>query len=381
MEGVSQKPLKIETLAVHAGRAVDAATGAVVSPIHLSTTYERGADGQYPLGFCYSRDANPNRAELEACLAALEGGKEALAFSSGLAVVAAVVESLAPGDHIIAPDDVYHGFRKVLHEVFGRWQIETTYVDMTNPACVAEAVRPSTRVVWVETPSNPLMKISDLAAMAGIARDAGAVSICDGTFATPVLQRPFEYGIDLVAHSTTKYLSGHSDVVGGALIARGENELFERARKAQRFGGAVPSPFDCWLTLRGISTLPYRVRAQSESALRLAEFLERHQAVEAVHYPGLPTHPGHAIAARQMSRFGGMLSFRVRGDAGDAMRVAATVRLFTRATSLGGPHSFIEHRASIEGPQSKTPPNLLRVSVGLENPDDLIDDLDQALRQ
>ena len=376
---MSDKKPSIETLAIHAGRSVDPFTGAVVAPIHLTTTFERAADGAYPRGFCYSRTENPNRGQLEACLAAIEGGKEAIAFSSGLAVAAAVFHGLKPGDHIIAPDDVYHGFRKLLDQVFGEWGIRTSYVDMEEPANIAGAVGPTTRLIWAETPSNPLLKITDLAAVAKIARGAGAVSVCDGTFATPVLQRPFEFGIDLVAHSTTKYISGHSDVVGGALIARESCPIFEHARKSQQLAGAVPSPFDCWLTLRGIETLPYRVRAQAESALRIATFLKGCPAVEAVYYPGLPGHPGHGIAQRQMSRFGGMLSFLVRGGAAEATRVAARVRVFTRATSLGGTHSLIEHRASIEGPETRTPANLLRLSIGLESTEDLIDDLARGL--
>ncbi len=241
------------------------------------------------------------------------------------------------------------------------------------------AVRPSTRLVIVETPSNPLLKITDLAAIARIARAANAISVCDGTFTTPVLQRPLELGIDMVMHSTTKYLGGHSDLVGGALITRYDNYLFERARKSLHFGGAVPSAFDCWLALRGAATLPWRMRAHSENARCIADFLVRHPAVERVHYPGLPSHPGHEIAARQMSGFSGMLSFEVRGGRERAMAAAARVRLFTRATSLGGPHSLIEHRASVEGPASKTPQGLLRTSIGLEHPDDLIQDLAQAL--
>jgi cystathionine gamma-synthase len=371
--------LKIETTAVHAGRRIDAATGAVTPPIQLSTTFERGPDGEYPRGFSYAREDNPNRRALEECLAALEGGKQALAFSSGMAVATAILQGLEPGDHILAPDDVYYGFRKLVGEVFAKAGLETDYVDMANLDAVRDAIRPATRLVWVETPSNPLLKIADLTGIAAIARQAKAISICDGTFATPVLQRPLDCGIDMVTHSTTKYIGGHSDVVGGALITRFDSYLFERARKSQQFGGAAPSPFDCWLTLRGVATLPYRVRAQSENARQIAEFLRKHKAVEAVHYPGLPTHPGHMVAAGQMSGFGGMLSVQVRGGREQAMSVAARVHLFTRATSLGGPHSFIEHRASIEGPGSKTPQNLLRISAGLENAEDLIADLEQAL--
>ena len=373
--------MRIETRAVHAGRRIDPATGAVTTPIHMSTTFERSPAGEYPLGFSYSREDNPNRHALEECLADLEGGKEALVFSSGLAVATALVQGLEPGDHIVAPDDVYWGLRKVIGDVFGKWGLETTYVDMTELDEVLGALRPTTRLIWVETPSNPLMKITDLEAVAKLAREASPnlITVCDGTFATPVLQHPLDSGIDMVCHSTTKYISGHSDVVGGVLITRHDNYLFERARRAQHYGGAVPSPFDCWLTLRGVDTLPCRVRAHSENALRVARHLKMHPAVEAVHYPGLPDHPGYEIAARQMSAFGGMLSFQVAGGREAAMRVAARCRLFIRATSLGGAHSLIEHRASVEGPQTRTPQNLLRLSIGLEHADDLISDLDYAL--
>jgi cystathionine gamma-synthase len=371
--------MHIETLAVHAGRQTDSATGAVVPPIYLSTTFERAADGEYPHGFSYSREGNPNRRCLEECLAALEGGTEALAFSSGMAAANAIVQGLEPGDHILAPDDVYYGMRRLIGEVFGKWRLEVSYIDMTDLNAVHAAVRPNTRLVWVETPSNPLLKITDLPAIAAIARRANAISVCDGTFATPVFQRPFEWGIDMVVHSTTKYIGGHSDVLGGALITRFQNYLFERARKSLHLGGAVPSPFDCWLVLRGVDTLPCRVRAQAESAGRIAAFLKSHPAAEAVHYPGLAGHPGHAVAARQMTGFGGMLSFELRGGRERVIEVAARVRVFTRATSLGGTHSLIEHRASVEGPSTRTPQNLLRISVGLENAEDLIGDLSQAL--
>lgn len=373
--------MKIETRAVHAGRHIDPATGAVTPPIHLSTTFERSPNGEYPLGFSYSREENPNRRELEACLADLEGGKEALAFSSGLAVATAVLQSLEPGDHLLVADDVYWGLRHVIGDVFRKSGIETEYVDATDLDALRAALRPNTRLIWVETPSNPLMKITDLAALARLAREAApnAMTACDGTFATPVLQRPLDCGIDLVVQSTTKYISGHSDVVGGALITRHPNYLFERARRAQKYGGAVPSPFDCWLTRRGVDTLPYRVRAHAENAMQVARYLHTHPVVERVFYPGLETHPGHEIAKHQMSAFGGMLSFTVHGGRDQAMAVAARCLLFIRATSLGGAHSLIEHRASVEGPQTRVPQNLLRVSVGLEHPDDLIADLEQAL--
>jgi cystathionine gamma-synthase len=372
--------LKMETLAVHVGRRTDPATGAVTPPIHLSTTFERSSDGEYPLGFSYSREGNPTRQSLEECLASLEGGNEALAFSSGLAVATALLQGLEPGDHIVAPADVYFGLRQVIGGVFAKWPLETTYVNMTDLAAVESAMRPNTRLVLIETPSNPLLQITDLAGVARIARAANAITVCDGTFTTPVLQRPLDCGIDMIWHSTTKYISGHSDITGGALVTRYDNYLFERARKSLMFGGAVPSPFDCWLALRGVSTLPWRMRAHCQNAQAIAEFLHQHPAVERVHYPGLTDHPGHDIAARQMSGWGGMLSFQVRGGRDAAMAVAARVELFTRATSLGGPHSLIEHRASIEDPSTKTPQNLLRASIGLENADDLIGDLQQALR-
>jgi cystathionine gamma-synthase len=372
--------MRIETAAVHAGRTVDPTTGAVAPPIHLSTTFERGPDGEYPRGFSYSREGNPNRLALERCLAALEAGKEALAFSSGLAVLTALLQGLEPGDHILIANDVYYALRTVVHGVFGKWPLETSYLDMTDIDAVRAGMRPNTRLIWVETPSNPLLKITDLGAIGELARRSNAITVCDSTFATPVLLRPLDFNIDMVMHSTTKYIGGHSDAVGGALITRFDNYLFERARKALHFGGSTPSPFDCWLTLRGIDTLPYRVRAQSAHAQSIAEYLQDHAAVEAVHYPGLAAHPGHALAARQMSGFGGMLSFQVRGGRDAAMAVVARVRLFLRATSLGGTHSLIEHRASVEGRDSKTPQNLLRVSVGLEHPEDLIADLEQALR-
>src|SRR5947209_213949 len=255
--------MKIETVAIHAGRQIDPATGAVAMPIYLSSTFERDPDGEYRRGFSYSREQNPNRTALEQCVTVLEGGKEALAFASGLAVLTALVQGLEPGDHIIAPDDVYYGFHKVLAGVVGKWALQVSYGDMTDLVAIRAAMRPATRMVWIETPSNPLLKVTNLPAIANIAREANAISVCDSTFATPVLLRPLDFGIDMVMHSTTKYFGGHSDVVGGTLITRYDNYLFERVRISQQHGGAVPSPFECWLTLRGIDTLPYRVRAQS----------------------------------------------------------------------------------------------------------------------
>ena len=365
---------RFETLAVHAGHGVDPATGAVTEPIHLSTTFERDADGTYPRGYLYSRNDNPNRHALEAALAALEGGAGAAAFSSGLGAVTAVFQGLAPGDHVIAPGDIYHGTANVLKHLYAKWGVAATFVDMTKLDEIRAALRPTTRIVWVETPSNPLLRCVDIAAAAEIAR-----AVCDNTFASPALQRPLDLGCDLVMHATTKYLGGRSDVLGGAVVSKADDASFAELRTAQLFGGAVPSPFDCWLVMRSLPTLAPRMRTHAANAQRVAEFLAAHPKVEAVHYPGLPGSPFHALATRQMRDFGGMLSFEVKGGKDAAMAVAAAVEIFTRATSLGGVESLIEHRASIEGPESRTPQGLLRASIGLEHPDDLIDDLAQAL--
>lgn len=374
--------MKLETIAVHAGRAVEPGTGAVTPSITLSTTFERAEDGSFPHNFIYTRSANPNRQALETALAALEGGKTALAFASGQAAVNAVLQSLGAGAHILLPNDLYHGVRSLVKTVLAPWGLEADFVDMSDLDNVAGALRPNTRLVWVETPSNPQLKIADIAGAARLAHEAGALCVVDNTWATPIWQRPLELGADAVMHSTTKYFSGHSDVLGGCVALREEGGTWvERLRAVQNLGGGVPSPFDCWLLLRSLPTLPYRVRAQTESAGKIAAFLNGHPRVEIVHYPGLAAHPGHVTAAGQMSGFGGMLSFQVKGGQAEAMAVAARVKLFTRATSLGGIESLIEHRASVEGPDTPTPPNLLRVSVGLEHADDLIEDLAQALAQ
>ena len=371
--------MRIETIAVHAGHAPDPTTGAVTPPIHLSTTFEREADGSYRSGLVYSRYANPNRLALEQCLGQLEGGTAAACFASGSAATAAVFQALEPGAHVVAPDDAYFGTTKLLREIFGPWKLEMTLVDMTDPDAVRHAIRPATRLLWVETPSNPLLRVVDIARMSELAHAAGAHCAVDNTWATPVLQRPLELGADIVMHATTKYLGGHSDVLGGALVWRGDDGLAPKLRAIQTSLGAVPSPFECWLTMRGIRTLPWRVRAHSANALALARHLAGHERISAVHYPGLPTHPAHAVAARQMSAFGGMLSLQVRGGREEAMSFAARLKIVARATSLGGTESLIEHRASVEGPSTRAPENLLRLSVGLEHVDDLIEDFDQAL--
>lgn len=375
----TSKTYRFETLAVHAGHGVDPATGAVTEPIHLSTTFEREADGSYPHGFLYSRNHNPNRNGLEAALAALEGGSSSAAFGSGLAAVTAIIQGLKPGDHVVAPSDIYHGTANVLKHLFAKWQVSASFVDMTDLDGVRRATQPNTRIVWIETPSNPLIQCVDIAAIADIAHRGGARAVADNTFASPALQRPLDLGCDLVMHATTKYLGGRSDVLGGVAITRANDEAFAQIRSAQLFGGAVPSPFDCWLIMRSLPTLPYRMRAHCANASKIAAFLSSHPKVSAVHYPGLESSPFHALARRQMSGFGGMLSFEAKGGKDAAMALAAQVEVFTRATSLGGVESLIEHRASIEGPESKTPQGLLRVSVGLEHVDDLVEDLAQAL--
>ncbi len=373
------------TLAIHAGQATDPATGAVVPPLHLSTTFVREPDGSYRDGFVYTRTDNPNRRALETTLAALDGANHpnavALAFGSGLAATTALLQTLRPGDHLLMPDDVYFGTANVARELLAPWGLAISEVNMTDLDAVRGAVRGSTRLVWMETPSNPLLKITDVAAVAEIARDAGARSVCDATWPSPALLRPLDHGVDFVLHSTTKYLGGHSDLLGGAIVAREQSESSERLRTVQGIGGAVPSPFDCWLLLRGIRTLAVRMAAHCRNAGQIAEFLHEHPAVEVVHYPGLPSHPGHETAAQQMSGFGGMLSVQIRGGEPAARRVANRTRLFTQATSLGGVESLIEHRRSVEGPQSRTPDNLLRVSVGIEHVEDLVADLAQALEE
>ena len=365
----------IETIAVQAGRDMDSRTGAVMPPIHLTTTFVRGNEED----FVYSRLDNPNRRALEACLTELEGGAAALTFGSGMAAVAGVFQSLTQGDHVILPDDTYFGVRQLVTSLLARWGLEHTMVDMTDLAAIEAAIQPNTHLVWAETPSNPMLKITDLAAVAEIAHAHNAMLGVDGTWATPMLQPALQLGADIVVHSTTKYLGGHSDLTGGAIVAAEENDFFATMREMQGIGGAVPSGFDCWLLLRGIRTLPYRMRGHCTNAMAIAQFLADHPDVHTVHYPGLESHPGHKVAKRQMHDFGGMLSVQVSGGAEKAAAFAAGTKIFAQATSLGGVESLIEHRAPVEGDDTRTPMDLLRISVGLEHPDDLIEDLAQAL--
>jgi cystathionine gamma-synthase len=372
--------MRFETMTVHAGGERDPATGALAPPIHLSTTFEHGPSGERPHGYLYVREGNPTQDRLEQALAAIEGGSRAIVFASGVAAGSAYLQALPAGSHVIFPDDIYHGFRQIADEFLPRWGMAATAVDMADPAGIERVLRPNTRLIWAESPSNPLLKIVDLSAVARIARQAGARLLVDGTFATPALQRPLAEGADAVLHATTKYLGGHSDVQGGAVVLRpGEEDLAEKLVHVRKLLGSVASPFNSWLVLRGLRSLACRMERHASNAMAVASALEAHRAVGLVHYPGLRSHPGHDVARRQMKAFGGMLSFLVRGGRDDAIRVASRVKLFVNATSLGGTESLIEHRASSEGPGSPTPENLLRVSVGLEHPDDLIEDLSQAL--
>ena len=370
--------MKIETIAIHAGNQLDQGNKAVIQPITLSTTFERAEDGSYPTGYSYSRSNNPNRNSLENVLAKLENGTAAAAFSSGNAAGMTVFQSLEPGSHLICPNDMYHGLRNQLKQVFAE-KLEFDFIDLGDLELVKASIKPNTKLIWVETPSNPLLKITDIAAIAAIAKKASVKTVCDNTFATPVLQRPLELGADLVMHSTTKYLGGHSDVLGGALVAREADEWWLKLKQIQEMGGSIPGPFDCYMTVRGIKTLPYRMKGHVENATKLAAFLENHPKVERVFYPGAASHPQFKIAQKQMSAGGGMLSFLIKGGAKEALAVVNKLKIFTQATSLGGVESLIEHRASVEGPDTKTPQNLIRVSVGLENIEDLIADLNAGL--
>ncbi|MBV8516633.1 MAG: aminotransferase class I/II-fold pyridoxal phosphate-dependent enzyme [Acidobacteria bacterium] len=371
--------MRFETMLVHAGGHVDEETGALAPPIHLSTTFERDVEGGPSRGFSYVRDGNPTQARLEEALAAIDEGAASLAFASGMAAGAALLQALPHGTHVVLPDDCYYGFRALAEESFAKWGLTSAVVAMEDLDAVRAAMRGDANVLWAESPSNPLMKIVDLAALAELAHARGARLVVDGTFATPALQRPLALGADVVLHSTTKYLGGHSDVQGGALVFAKHDALYAVTERVRELVGGVASPFNAWLILRGLRTLAARMRVHSENAAAVAEFLAAQPRVEAVFYPGLASHPRHDVARKQMSAFGGMLSFLVRGGRSEALAVAAKTRLFTRATSLGGVESLIEHRASSEGPASRTPQNLLRVSVGLEHPQDLVDDLRNAL--
>lgn len=377
--------MKFETRAIHAGQEPDPTTGAIIVPIYATSTYVQTAPGDHK-GYEYSRTDNPTRRALETALASLEGagpGGGAVATASGMAATALVGYLLKPGDHIIFPDDAYGGTFRFFARVLGDQGIEGTPVDLTDLDALDQAIRPTTKLIWAESPTNPMLRIVDLAAVAKRSQAANALFAVDNTFATPYLQRPFEFGADLVLHSTTKYLGGHSDVVGGALIAS-DPELVERVRFLLNAAGPIAGPFDAYLTLRGIKTLAVRMDRHCDNAEVVAAFLEGHPGVSQVIYPGLPTHPGHELAETQMARHGGMISFIPKGDAAESDRIASTTRVFRLAESLGGVESLIEvphtmTHMSVQGTALEVPDNLIRLSVGIEHVDDLIDDLSQAL--
>jgi cystathionine gamma-synthase len=373
-----------DTLAIHAGQEPDPRTGSVVPPIYQTSTYAQDAVGAPRLGYEYSRSANPTRTALQEALAALEQGTRGMAFASGLAAEDTLLRTVCePGSHVVLGGDAYGGTFRLISRVLARWGVEHTPADLNDRDAVRAAMRPSTRVIWCETPTNPLLNIADIAALAQVAHDAGARLVVDNTFASPYLQQPLTLGADVVVHSTTKYLGGHSDVVGGALVTA-DAELAEQLAYNQNAMGAGAGPFDSWLVLRGIKTLGVRMDRHQANAARIAEFLLGRPDVAAVLYPGLPDHPGHEIAARQMSGFGGMLSFRLTGGEEAALRVCERARLFTLAESLGGVESLIEHpgrmtHASAAGSPLEVPADLVRLSVGIEDVDDLLADLEQAL--
>ncbi|MDX3004115.1 cystathionine gamma-synthase [Kribbella solani] len=374
-----------ETLAIHAGNEPDPTTGAVVPPIYATSTYKQDGVGGLRGGYEYSRSANPTRTALEECLAAIEAGNRGFAFASGLAAEDTLIRSVcAPGDHVVFPDDAYGGTFRLFSRVLGNWGVEMTPAAVTHPEAIRAAIQPGrTKVVWLETPTNPLLNVADIAIVAQIAHDAGALLVVDNTFASPYLQQPLELGADVVVHSTTKYMGGHSDVVGGALIVR-DAELAEKIAFHQNAIGAVAGPFDAWLVLRGIKTLGVRMDRHSDNAEKVVEFLQRHESVSQVLYPGLDGHPGHETAAKQMKRFGGIVSFRVTGGEKQALDICNKAEVFTLGESLGGVESLIEHpgkmtHASVAGTPLEVPSDLIRLSVGIETSDDLLQDLDRAL--
>ncbi|HSN90852.1 MAG TPA: cystathionine gamma-synthase [Anaeromyxobacteraceae bacterium] len=376
--------LRFETLAIHAGQSPDPTTGAIMTPVYLTSTYVQAGPGEHR-GYEYSRTHNPTRHALQDCLAALEGARHGLAFASGLAATDAILHLLDAGDHVLYSDDVYGGSFRLFDKVFRRLGLSFDPVDMTDPGKVERAMRPATRLVWIETPTNPMLKVVDLAAVAAVARARGARTVVDNTFATPFFQRPVEHGIDVVCHSTTKYLNGHSDVIGGA-VATSDQDLFERLRFLQNAVGGVPSPLDSFLVLRGLKTLHVRMERHASNAMAVARFLEAHPQVERVIYPGLPSHPQHALAARQMRGFGGMLAFVLRGGLEAARAFLRAVRIFACAESLGGVESLIEHPAIMT--HASVPretrealgiaDGFIRVSVGIEAADDLLADLERG---
>jgi cystathionine gamma-synthase len=370
--------LRLETIAVRAGAEIDPDTGALSPPLHLSTTFEHGPANEAIHQFRYAREKNPTQLRLEAALRDLEGGLAAVVFSSGMAATAAMLQTLKAGSHVIFSDDIYIDVRNLARDFLPVWGLDSSTENLQDLDALRRAIRPSTKLIWIETPSNPLLKILDIQSLSYIARQAGAQLLVDNTFATPILQRPLNLGADIVLHSTTKYCGGHSDVQGGCLVVKSQ-ALLDKLLHVREILGAVASPFGSWLILRGLRSLPCRMERHSANGNAVASALAACPSVETVYYPGLPSHRGHDVARLQMKSFGGMLSFLVRGGREEALRVASRVKLFVNATSLGGVESLIEHRASNEGKLSRAPQNLLRLSIGLEHPDDLVEDLLQAL--
>ncbi len=369
---------KFETIAIKSIENQCISSEPVSTPIYLSTTYKRDKDGSYANDFIYSRNDNPNRKIVEQSIAQLENGKYAFAFSSGMAAITAVFQSLKTGDHIILPNDIYYAIKKLMETVFKNWDLKYELVEMTEIEAIKKAIRPNTSLIWIESPSNPQLKISDISAIVKLCHKNNIKCAVDNTWATPVLQNPLELGADIVMHSSTKYFGGHSDVIGGCIVLN-DKELANKIKSIQLLSGAVPSPFDCWLIARGIQTLHLRIMKQTENAFKLAHFLDKHPKIEKVYYPGLRSHPQHLIATKQQKGFGAMISVLINGNEEESFKISTKLKYFTAATSLGGVESLVEHRKSVEGENSTTPANLLRISVGIEHIDDLIADWKNVL--
>ena len=373
------KKQHIQTLAVHAGET-KGINKDIIQPIHLSTTFERNEDGTTG-EYIYTRAENPNRIAVEQKIAQIEGAKTAIAFASGMAAINALFDTLLePNCHIIIPDDCYHGTRQLLDTFFKRWNVTTEMIDMTEATHVEKAIQSNTKLIWIETPSNPQLKITDLEAVISIAKKNNILTVCDNTFATPLSQKTIQIGIDYLMYSSTKFFSGHSDILGGVVLTNIEDELSQSIRNYQKMAGAVPSPFDCWLLNRSLATFPLRFRAQSDNAIAIANFLSTHSSIEKVFFPGLPTHENHHIAKKQMQNgFGTIVSILVKGNQENALTFTNKLNIFKHATSLGGVESLVEHRRSVEGTNPISPENLIRLSIGIEHIDDLLSDLKQAL--
>lgn len=377
--------MRFETKAIHAGLDVENPSSSVIPPISPSTIFEIDASGRNESDLHYTRLGNPNRLQFEKLIATLEEGEAAAAFSSGIAAGTVALQALDPGDHIIVPEDIYAGNRKMMQAIMIRWGIKADFIDMTRPETIEKHIRPETKLIWIETPSNPLLRITDIKAVAELAASHSGSrkirTIVDNTWPSPVNQLPLELGADIVLHSTSKYFGGHSDILGGALIAAKQDQFFDRIRTIQQLGGAVPSPQDCWMLSRSTRTLAYRMKGHNAHATSIARFLNDHKKVADVYFPGLESHPGHDIAKRQMSGFGGMVSFLIKGSAQDAVDIVGRSKLIKRATSLGGVESTWEHRRSSDGEGSMTPDTLIRISAGLEHEDDILEDLEFALKK